>query len=195
MAQEKEEREKAERDIEEARAKAEAEFLETANVVMPKYRFDETMQIDRECEKPPVQLFIGLGWDEDKDTNRRHYRRFATTELEKVKSVLPNESPFNQYDLKRGQSRGASKSVWQSLTGNVKEDESGQTSTEQIVGRFKAVIEVEVKTEKVTYKARKHELIDEIVNALGLLAKARGIFDFDLDVQKLDTIEGRKAIE
>jgi hypothetical protein len=176
MAQEKEEREKAERDIEEARAKAEAEFLETANVVMPKYRFDETMQIDRECEKPPVQLFIGLGW-------------------EKVKSVLPNESPFNQYDLKRGQSRGASKSVWQSLTGNVKEDESGQTSTEQIVGRFKAVIEVEVKTEKVTYKARKHELIDEIVNALGLLAKARGIFDFDLDVQKLDTIEGRKAIE
>jgi hypothetical protein len=28
-----------------------------------------------------------------------------------------------------------------------------------------------------------------------LLAKSRGIFDFDLDVERLDTIEGRKEIE
>jgi hypothetical protein len=112
-----------------------------------------------------------------------------------VDTVLHKESPFNQYDLKRGQSRGASKSIWQSLTGNVKEDESGQTSTEQIVGRFKAVIEVEIKTEKAKYKNYKWELIENIKKQLILLAKSRGIFDFDLDVERLDTIEGRKEIE
>lgn len=45
--------EKAERDIETARLKAEAEFLETANVTHPKYKFDEKMQIDREVNPPP----------------------------------------------------------------------------------------------------------------------------------------------
>ena len=129
--------------------------METANVTFPKYKFDEKMHIDREVDPPPRQIFIGLGWDEDKDTGRKHYRRYYTKELEKVDTVLIKPTPFNQYDLKRGQSRGASKSIWQSLTGNVKEDESGQTSTEQVVGRFKAVIEVEIKTEKQAYKLKK----------------------------------------
>jgi len=61
-------------------------------------------------------MFIGLGWDEDKDTNRRHYRRYYPDELEKVKEILPIPTPFNQYDLKRGQSRGASVSIWAKLT-------------------------------------------------------------------------------
>ena len=130
MEQHKIKKELAERDIENARTMAEAEFLETANVTYPKYQFDEKMQIDREVNPPPKLLFLGLGWDEDKETGRKHYRRFYTKDLEKVDTVLQKESPFNQYDLKRGQSRGASKSIWQSLTGNVKEDESGQTSTE-----------------------------------------------------------------
>ena len=83
------------------------------------------MQIYREVNPPPKQLFLSLGWDEDKETRRKHYRRYYINDLEKVDTVLQKESPFNQYDLKRGQSRGASKSIWQSLTGNVKEDESG----------------------------------------------------------------------
>jgi hypothetical protein len=53
MEQERIEREKAERDTETARTKAEAEFLETANVAYPKYQFDEKMQIDREVNPPP----------------------------------------------------------------------------------------------------------------------------------------------
>lgn len=57
------------------------------------------------------------------------------------------------------------------------------------------MIEVEIKTEKAEYKKHKYELIEEIKKQLILLAKSRGIFDFDLDVEKLDTIEGRKEIE
>jgi hypothetical protein len=62
---------------------------------MPKYEFDDVLAIDRECDLPPAALFIGLGWDEDATTKRRHYRRFYNKELEKIKDVLPNESPFN----------------------------------------------------------------------------------------------------
>jgi hypothetical protein len=57
------------------------------------------------------------------------------------------------------------------------------------------VIEVEIKTEKAAYKIKKVQLVEEIKKQLILLAKSRGIFDFDLDVEKLDTIEGRKEIE
>ena len=57
------------------------------------------------------------------------------------------------------------------------------------------MIEVEIKTEKAAYKTHKWELIENIKKQLILLAKSRGIFDFDLDVEKLDTIEGRKEIE
>ncbi len=57
------------------------------------------------------------------------------------------------------------------------------------------MIEVEIKTEKAAYKVKKVQLVEEIKKQLILLAKSRGIFDFDLDVEKLDTIEGRKEIE
>ena len=79
---------------------------------MPKYKHDSTLSVDREFDEPPDSIFLGLGWDEDKDTGRRHYRRFYTKELEKVTEICPRESPFNSYDIKRGQSRGAKASIW-----------------------------------------------------------------------------------
>jgi hypothetical protein len=105
-------------------------------------------------------MFIGLGWDEDKDTNRRHYRRYYPDELENVREILPIPTPFNQYDLKRGQSRGASVSIWAKLTNQVRTDASGQATTEKVVGRFKAVIEVEDKEKKAAYLKKKADLID-----------------------------------
>lgn len=135
--------ERAERDAEEERAKAEAKFHTSANVVMPEYEYDDEMMVDREVNKPPAALFIGCGWDEDKDTKRKHYRRYYNKALEKVEEILPVSSPFNQYDLKRGQSRGAKVSAFKSLFGKVKHDASGEADTTQITGRFKAVVEVE----------------------------------------------------
>jgi hypothetical protein len=92
---------------------------------MPKYEHDEIMDVDREKEVPARELFIGLGWDEDVDTKRKHYRRFYPDELENVKEVLPRASPFNQYELKRGQTRGAKASLWKKITNNYKTDASG----------------------------------------------------------------------
>jgi hypothetical protein len=37
---------------------------------------------------------------------RKHYRRYYGQELEKVKEIMPKESPFNSYDIVRGRSRG-----------------------------------------------------------------------------------------
>jgi len=40
----------------------------------------------------------------------------------------------------------------------VKEDESGQVSTTELMGKFKAVIEVEIKEEKEKYLQEKKDL-------------------------------------
>jgi hypothetical protein len=47
-----------------------------------------------------------LGWDEDHRTGRKHYRQYFDEELEKVKDIFVKESPFNSYEIKRGQTRG-----------------------------------------------------------------------------------------
>jgi len=87
------------------------------------------MSIDREVDPPHDAVFLGLGWDEDSTTDRKHYRRFYVGALEDQKDVLPEPSPFNQYDLKRGQTRGAKKGLWASITGNFKTDASGCVDT------------------------------------------------------------------
>jgi len=85
----------------------------------------------------------------------KHYRRIYNDELENCKDVLPVQSPFNQYDMKKGQTRGAKAGFWAALTNNVKTDASGEVSTEKVTGRFKALIEVESKPAKELYAARK----------------------------------------
>lgn len=108
---------------------------------MPKYKRDEHLQVDREYDCPPETLFIGLGWDEDAETGRRHYRRYYPDELENVTEIMGEKSSvFNSYDLKRGQSRGAKVSLWAQLTNKVKTDASGAATSEKFAGRFKAVI-------------------------------------------------------
>ncbi len=102
MAQQAQNVSKARRDADEQRKKAEASYHGCSNVVMPKYKKDEVMDVDREDEVPPEEMFIGLGWDVDSTTGRKHYRRFFPDELENVKEILPIKTPFNQYDIRRG---------------------------------------------------------------------------------------------
>ena len=87
---------------------------------------DEILDVDRECNKPPESVFIGLGWDVDSTTKRKHYRRFYTDELENIRDGMEMVSPFQTYLIKRGQSRGNKKpSFFAALTGAVKTDASG----------------------------------------------------------------------
>ena len=64
----------------------------------------------------------------------------------------------------------------------MKEDESGQVDTTEVMGKFKAVIEVEVRKDKEQYLADKISLFDDMEKALASLARSRGIVNFKLDL-------------
>ena len=63
------------------------------------------------------------------------------------------------------------------------------------MGKFKAVIEVEVRKEKDDYTAEKVKLFDDMNKALASLAESRGLKNFSLDLDELETIEGREKME
>ena len=81
-------------------------------VLKPEYKLDERLNVHRECNIPPSTLYMPLGWDEVPEDNRKHYRRFFPDELEYVTEIMPKQSPFDQFYLKRGQTRGAKKSLF-----------------------------------------------------------------------------------
>lgn len=60
--------EQAKRDILEKRGEAEQNDKDTTNIRWPTYKTDPILSVDREVDKPCEELFIGLGWDEDKET-------------------------------------------------------------------------------------------------------------------------------
>lgn len=132
LAERKEEEERRKREEEIQREKELEEMKRGGanpykNIIRPTYTKDEMLNVMRETNKPPDSLFIGLGWDEEPEQKKRHYRRYYPDELENVKELM-GEAPFIQFELKRGQTRGAGKGWWP--FSSVKEDESGQTSTE-----------------------------------------------------------------
>lgn len=69
---------------------------------MPKYKLDERLKVDREVDPPPGAIYIGLGWDEDHNTKRKHYRQYYQDELENIPEIFPQKSPFNTLELKKG---------------------------------------------------------------------------------------------
>ena len=56
---------------------------------MPTYKLDTRLKVDREQDPPSSKLYIGLGWDEDSTTKRKHYRQFYNDELENNPEVFP----------------------------------------------------------------------------------------------------------
>ena len=113
----------------------------TAGVVTwPKYKMDERLKVHKEIDPPYDLLYMGLGWDENKDTKRKHYRQFYNGELENNKEIFPQKSPFNTFEIKRGQSRGIKKGGLFSAFKVTHQDDSGELSTEQVAGFFKCTI-------------------------------------------------------
>ena len=121
-------------------------------VIMPKYKKDPRLKVDRECDQPSKKLYVGLGWDEDSQTKRKHYRKFYGDELENIEDIFPVKSPFHTIELMRGQSRGLPGGMFASMMRKAqKKDASGQDSTEKVVGYFKGIVEVESRQDKYEY--------------------------------------------
>lgn len=72
---------------------------------MPEYKLDQRLKVMREINPPPDTLFIGLGYDVDDTTKRKHYRMFHPDELEFDTNVFPEPSPFDTFKIKKGQAR------------------------------------------------------------------------------------------
>ena len=66
---------------------------------MPQYEQDERLKVDREVNQPNTVLYEALGWDEERSTERKHYRLFYNDELENIKQIFPKASPFNSYSI------------------------------------------------------------------------------------------------
>lgn len=73
--------------------------------------------------------------------------------------------PFHSVNVKRGQSRGLTKS-WFSLFTPPKTDESGQVTNEKTVGRFKGRITVQNEEEKKSYETTKNTKIQQIIKLM-----------------------------
>jgi len=116
---------------------------EARQIYPPKYFMDERLGCMRESEKPPEILFEELGWDRTpgQGAPEKHYRAFTDRELEKDPEIMSKESEFNCYNIKRGQTRGAS-GGFSLFSGPKKDLLTGEADTTQNMGIFKALITV-----------------------------------------------------
>jgi hypothetical protein len=107
---------------------------------------------------------------------------------------MPQESPFSSYDIRRGQSRGASKSWWP-FSMKPKQDESGEISNETVVGKFKGIVTVQSEEDLKNYKEVKNELSKELFRAVSNAAIKITGKPLIMDLSKLETAEGRMKFE
>ena len=83
--------------------------------------------------------------------------------MENIDEIFPVKSPFHTIEIKKGQSRGVSKGLFSSLK-KKKKDESGQDSTEKVVGFFKGIVEVERREARYDYDNRKAHLVKDLID-------------------------------
>jgi len=56
-----------------------------SNLIMPEYKYDERLMIEREFTTPPASLFKEVGHDPTPRAGVKHYRRYYPDELENCK--------------------------------------------------------------------------------------------------------------
>lgn len=158
-----------------------------------KYELDPRLKVDREVDPPPKELFIGLGWDEFTGQKRKHYRQFYNDELENDKEIFERASPFNTYNLTKGENGRNSIGLFKN---NGVNEAAEQRAPEQlVVGKFKAIVEVANKQDTSDYFTKKQEIINTLkfqLNALSL-KKLKKPYLFDTD--KLQSAVERRKFE
>ena len=66
---------------------------QSENVMIPKFKFDERLKVDREVEIPSDKVFMPIGYNRARDDGMKQYRRYYPDELENIPEVM-QESPF-----------------------------------------------------------------------------------------------------
>jgi hypothetical protein len=153
------------------------------NVLMPQYEKDKRLGVLRETNEPPASTYIGLGWDETPDQKRRHYRKFYMTELENNERVIRSK-PFNEYIIVRGETRGNGAPA--AFLGD-----SVIHYDEKIVGRFKGIVRVHNRKEKLENEEKKKITVRIIKKKINELCLKMANRKFDFDYKLLESEEGR----
>ena len=135
-------------------------------IIKPTYEYNAELKLYKETDIPDEEEFIALGYDEQPtESNQKQYRRFFGTELEDIEELV-GKSPFDQFPIIRGQSRGASKGMFS----ETKMDEAGQVSTVKEVGKFKGLINVYDKPVMEDFMRQREEMINGIAESFVDLA-------------------------
>lgn len=104
--------------------------------INPQYEEDSRYRRKVEINKPDEKLYVPIGHNRTPEDGLKHYRHFIEEELEKTDYI--GKSPFNIYQILRGQSRGLDGI----LSSADKYDETGQKTNSRVVGIFKGMIRV-----------------------------------------------------
>ena len=97
--------------------------------------FETSAKKTREVRIPNQSQYFTIGYNRTPDDGNKSYRYYIDKPLEET--FLFNELPFEQINIIRGQCRGADDSFF---SFSKKKDQSGETSTLEVVGKFKAAI-------------------------------------------------------
>jgi hypothetical protein len=160
------------------------------NIAFPVYKYDKKLKIFREHHIPPPELFMPLGFNPNHEMKQKHYRKYYEDELENVPTVM-EKSPFNEYIIYTGQSRGLDESIF------FKDDydDAGQVSNLHEVGKFKGIVTVENVNETQIYKDIKKTSISILKEAINELSEKILEEPFDFNYGELETCEGREEFE
>ena len=129
-----------------------------ANLIRPKYKFEERLGVDREVDAPPANLFMEIGYNRTKDDTTKHYRRYYCDELEKVCEVMP-PSPFLMEPMFKMEQEGAG------LFGGGSDDSENNVAVK--TGYFKGLVKVYSKP----LKEEREKKIDAALLALEGIVK------------------------
>ena len=63
------------------------------------------------------------------------------------------------------------------------------------MGKFKGIVTVQTENERLKYGERKNELLEKLKSKLNAISKNKLGKPFQMDMDMLDTLEGRNALE
>ncbi|CAG9328112.1 unnamed protein product [Blepharisma stoltei] len=106
-------------------------------VRLPLYKTSSKTNKMTEIKIPDPKFYMSLGYNRAPDDGHRHYRLYLDTELEN--SEYYGESPFCEYELLKGQSRGLDESIFDKAD---RLDISGQKTNLKCVGKFKGLVRI-----------------------------------------------------
>ena len=172
---------------------------------MPKYEWDNRLKVNREApDAPPESIYVPIGYD-GAITDRmpakgnKHYRKFYMDELEHNKELFPRQ-PFHKIQIIRGQSRGLSKGLLDSIDQltsffGPKVDASGFKTNLKEVGYFKGHLSIYNEEDNELYaqeRVAKIQSLEQTIRNIHLKKYGKPI---ELDLAAMESSEDKHNLK